>query len=98
MTEPRIQQQGDHWVISGALIFDTVPDLLERSHAWMGKSCQCQVDLAGVGEMDSAGLGLLLEWLREARASGGDIHYRNIPENIMSMARVCGLEHILNQA
>jgi len=98
VTEPRIQQQGDHWVISGDLIFDTVPGLLEQSHALMGKGCQCQADLAGVDEMDSAGLGLLLEWLRDARTSGGDIHFRNIPENIMSMARVCGLEPILKQA
>ncbi len=98
MTEPSIRQQGDHWIISGDLSFDTVPGLLERSRELLAKSCQCQVDLAGVGEMDSAGLGLLLEWLREARASGGDIHYRNIPEKIMSMARVCGLEQVLHQA
>ncbi len=98
MTEPRIQKQGDHWLVSGDLNFDTVPDLLEQSHELMGRSCRCDADLAAVGEMDSAGLGLLLEWLREARASGGDIRFHNIPDDIMSLARVCGLESVLNPA
>jgi len=98
VTEPDIYQQEDRWLISGDLNFASVPLLLGRFHQLPGKAGHSRVDLAGVGEMDSAGLGLLLEWVREAHASGDDIHFSNIPADIMSLARVCGLEHLLNQA
>lgn len=52
-------------------------------------------DLAGVTRVDSAGLALLLEWLREARRRGKDIHFQNIPRQLAAIAKVSGLNDIL---
>jgi phospholipid transport system transporter-binding protein len=52
------------------------------------------VDLSGVTVGDSAGLSLLVEWLAEARASGGVLRYTSLPENFARLARVAGLDFL----
>ena len=51
--------------------------------------------LKGVTRADSAGLALLLEWLRRSERAGCSISFVNVPEQLMSIARICGLEGIL---
>jgi len=52
-------------------------------------------DLAGITKADSAGLALLLEWLRLAGLSGVDLHYVNLPRQLLAMAHVAGVDEIL---
>jgi len=61
----------------------------------LGKE-QVTVDLAGVTRSDSAGLALLVEWLRESELAGNTIRFVNVPAQLLSIARVCGLEEILS--
>jgi len=56
---------------------------------------QLVVDLAAVTRADSAGLALLIEWLREARAAGKRITFSHIPEQMLAIARVSSLEQLL---
>jgi phospholipid transport system transporter-binding protein len=60
----------------------------------LGKS-RLRVDLAGVTRADSAGLALLVEWLRESEIAGNSIEFVNVPAQLLSIARVCGLDDIL---
>jgi ABC-type transporter Mla MlaB component len=53
------------------------------------------IDLAGVTRSDSAGLALLIEWLRESERQGRTITFLNMPAQMQSIARVCGLDGIL---
>jgi anti-anti-sigma regulatory factor len=53
------------------------------------------IDLAGVTRSDSAGLALLIEWLRESEQLGKTITFLNMPAQMQSIARVCGLDGIL---
>ena len=57
---------------------------------------QITVDLKGVTRADSAGLALLVEWLRESENAGNSIEFVNVPTQLLSIARVCGLEEILS--
>jgi phospholipid transport system transporter-binding protein len=57
---------------------------------------QVTVDLRGVTRSDSAGLALLVEWLRESEIGGNTIKFVNVPAQLLSIARVCGLEDILS--
>ena len=52
-------------------------------------------DLAGITKADSAGLALLLEWLRLATLNGVDLHYINLPRQLQAMAHVAGVDEIL---
>ncbi len=97
MSEIRVDP-GDPAALSvhGELNFSTVPALLERGAALLaGGEGPVRLDLGGVTRADSAGLALLIEWLRIARRRRADLEIRNMPEQLRAIARVSGLDGIL---
>lgn len=54
------------------------------------------VDLAGVTEVDSAAVSLLLEWQRTARAASHRVEFINIPANLQSLADLYGVSELLS--
>ncbi len=89
-------ERGDgDWLLEGELDYFTVPDVLARSTGRMPGAGAVRVDLKGVTRADSAGLALLLAWLRDSERTGCSISFVNVPAQLMSIARICGLEEIL---
>jgi len=84
--------------VSGMLTFDTVPDAYARSAAWVSGGAAASVDLARVQRADSAGLALMVEWLRLARIAGRGLKFIQIPEQVHEIIRVNGLERAFNAA
>jgi phospholipid transport system transporter-binding protein len=98
MPEAHFTDRGDgNWLLEGELVFDTVPEVLKHAGADMRGVAGIRVDLKGVTRADSAGLALLVEWLRESERAGLPIRFINVPVQLLSIARVCGLEEILFQ-
>lgn len=82
--------------VSGELVFDTVPELLESGRALLGAGTGSIVlDLQGVTRADSAGLALLVEWLRMARRDHRELTFHNMPAKLLAMAGVSGLDDVL---
>jgi phospholipid transport system transporter-binding protein len=82
--------------VSGELTFDTVTLLFIRSRPLFQTSAgQLDLDLGDVSRVDSAGLALLIEWLRAARKLGKAILFRRVPAQIRTIARVSDLDGIL---
>jgi len=48
-----------------------------------------------VTRSDSAGLALLIEWLRESERYGKSVTFLNMPAQMQSISRLCGLDGIL---
>lgn len=83
--------------VSGALTFETVPDLYKESAAWFEGTGELTLDLAHVTNTDSAGLALLVEWLRRARDAKRTLHFTNIPAQVQSLMRINNLQNAFNQ-
>jgi phospholipid transport system transporter-binding protein len=97
MAEPRIEETGNgSWLLSGDLSFTTVPSLRGGLDIKSSDRPGISIDLAGVTRSDSAGLALLIEWLRESERLGKAITFLNMPAQMQSIARVCGLDGILS--
>ena len=97
MAEARFTDRGDgNWLLEGELSFATVPTVLHHAGVDMRGADSIRVDLKGVTRADSAGLALLVEWLRESERAGVPISFINVPVQLLSIARVCGLEDILS--
>ncbi len=85
-----------HFVVTGELGFDTVNALLVTSRAkFAGAAAQIEVDLAGVTQSDSAGLALLIEWLKFASHTGKSIRFTRAPEQLRALARISELDDLL---
>jgi phospholipid transport system transporter-binding protein len=96
MDEPRIEETGHgSWLLVGDLSFTTVPALRGGLDMKSADQPRISIDLAGVTRSDSAGLALLIEWLRESERLGKTITFMNMPVQMQSIARVCGLDGIL---
>ena len=81
--------------VYGALDAETVTDLLERSEEAFRGTGALEIDLANVPEGDSAGLALLIEWLRQAQQQNREIHFKNVPAPIAALARISEVEKLL---
>ncbi|MGB5539217.1 MAG: STAS domain-containing protein [Gammaproteobacteria bacterium] len=96
MAEAGFTDRGNgSWLLEGELDYYTVPGVLASSARRMTGEGSIRVDLKGVTRADSAGLALLLAWLRDAERAGRSISFVNVPAQLQSIARVCGLEEIL---
>ena len=82
--------------VFGALDAETATDLLERSDAAFKDASALEIDLANVPEGDSAGLAVLIEWLRLAKQRRQTIHFKNVPEQIAALARISEVDKLLN--
>ena len=73
----------------------TAGDLLETSRTLFADSDNLRIDLGGVTKVDSAALALLIEWLRQARQHKHTIHIEGMPDKLLSIARLTGVEEII---
>ena len=85
--------------LHGELSFETALSLYKMSKRLFNTDADSVcVDLAEVTRIDSAGLSVLLEWMRRGQHFQKDIRYKNIPTQVLSLMRISGLETILPRA
>ncbi len=54
-----------------------------------------RVNLSDLKSADSSCLAMLVDWLRCAKLQGKDIQFCNMPQFMLDLGRVCGLDAIL---
>ena len=81
--------------LEGELSFATVAALWRETPFPPPGEGPLVVDLGGVVRADSAGLALLVEWMRAARRAGRPLRYRTIPAQMLAIARVSSLDQVL---
>lgn len=80
--------------VDGQLDVDNVPARLRESTGWFDGG-QTLIDLSGVTRADSAGVALLLEWMRDADAAGGRLRFVNAPAQIRAIIDFCALGDVI---
>ena len=81
--------------VCGDLTFETVNDLLVSARQVFSHIEVLDLDLADVGCSDSAGLALLIDWMRSAERKNKNIVFHNIPAQMLAMAHASGLDELL---
>ena len=59
---------------------------------------ELRVDCSGLGETDSAGLAVMLEWCAVARGRGQTLQFEALPETLQRLARISEVETLLRPA
>lgn len=98
-----ISQQGEflwdttakHFRITGDLTLATVTEVMAQAAPLFSDVTEITVDLADVNHSDSAGLAILIEWMRVAAAANKTIVFQHIPKQMMAIAQTTGLDTIL---
>ncbi len=83
--------------VRGELTFSTVEALRAPGVRALAAHDDAVVDLADVDRADSAGLALLVEWLRAARRRGARVRFANAPAQLRAIAGTSGLDRHIFQ-
>ncbi|MEW8319600.1 MAG: STAS domain-containing protein [Candidatus Thiodiazotropha sp.] len=97
MTITKVERDGAfRFHVQGDMTFSSVKDLLQRSTELFSSVDELVVDLSQVDHADSAGLALVLEWMAQAGERNAKIVFTGIPESMISIARLCQVESLLD--
>jgi phospholipid transport system transporter-binding protein len=92
-----IRREGPQMALSGPVTLANVAEVLEEGRKHLEDGVD-RVDLAGVTEMDSALLALLLAWLRDAKGRNRELALANPPQALRTIARLYGVDTLLGHA
>lgn len=87
-----ISYQDNHLTLSGDLDFNTVVKLWADSLPLLAQApAAFSFDLRKVTSANSAGLALLLEWVKYAKQVNKPIQFHHVPAQLVSIATVSGV-------
>jgi phospholipid transport system transporter-binding protein len=81
--------------IVGDLDFSSVGTLAGEGERLFASDPAVRIDLQGVGQANSAGLALLLEWLEQAKRRDQHLELVNLPESLARIATITNLAGLL---
>lgn len=81
--------------LSGELVFSTVNSILVQAETVFEPIAILDIDLSEVERSDSAGLALLIHWIRLAKKADKKIVYHNIPKQMSAIADATGMLDLL---
>lgn len=96
--KPTINTRADCLYLSGALDFSNVAALQKQGETWITHEApaRCRLDLSAVDYSNSAGIALILAWLRAATTANKKLQIEHIPANLTAIFRLSGLDQALN--
>jgi phospholipid transport system transporter-binding protein len=89
-----ISREGDLLRVSGPLTMDTVRQPFDAGLG-VERDGLVKVDLSAVSEVDSSAVSLLLAWVRDAERRGGKLQFLSVPENLLSLAKMYGVDDLI---
>lgn len=95
MAEASAERDGDTVHVHGELDFDSVAHLWETTGSLFRAEPIHRIDLSGVQRSNSAGVALMVEWLRQARRRQWPLAFVNIPDQMRAIIEVAELETVL---
>ena len=84
------------FALSGELTMQTVPAIARESQTLINNMHgDVKINLANVKRADSAGLALLIDWLRQAQGKNIKLEFEHLPEQLMQIAKLSELHELL---
>lgn len=85
---------GDRIIPQGDVTMETVSALLAQGLRQLN-TADLVVDLSRIQAVDSAAVSMLLAWQRTAQREQRVLQIENLPENLLSLSRLYGVEEML---
>lgn len=81
--------------LSGHIDVTNVKQASNLGVVFINNLADVTVDLSGLRYADSSSLAMLVAWIRCARDQDKNIVFKNMPQFMLDLGRVCGLDAIL---
>lgn len=87
-----LEQTTGHYLVEGELTFFSLNKTTTKSFVFLNAKHEVSIDLSHVNSADSAGLALLVEWIKQSKRYGTKLVFKNIPEQLLTLAQLGGLD------
>jgi len=87
-----IDQGSGHFIVDGDLTFASIDKRTVNSLSFLKSSKEVSIDLSKVISTDSAGLALMIEWIKYCRHNRIHLIFKNIPEQLLTLAKLSGFD------
>ncbi len=87
-----VKQDVGYFVIDGDLTFATIDKQTLKSFSFLKAAKEITIDLGRVSSTDSAGLALMIEWIKYSRHNRTQLNFKNIPEQLLNLAKLSGFD------
>lgn len=69
--------------------------LLQEGRELFKHEERVRLDFSGVEGINSSGLALIIEWMKDARRESRQLEISNLPSELLSLARICNLAGLM---
>ncbi|GAA6203977.1 STAS domain-containing protein [Thalassotalea sp. SU-HH00458] len=90
-----IKQQDNQLLICGALTRKTINPAFEKKASQLFTQSVDVLDLASVSHVDTAGLAWLLQVLAQAKKHHTNLHFTNLPQELLKIAKLTAVDTFL---
>jgi len=90
-----IEFRDNSWFMKGNITLVQVPSILKLTIDYKWRE-SILIDLKQVGEVDTSLIGLIFEWKRQAKKYKKSVKIKNIPANLLSLAKLYGVEEFIS--
>ncbi|MDD4913853.1 MAG: STAS domain-containing protein [Methylococcales bacterium] len=87
-----IEQAPGYYHVTGSLTFANIDRRTLKSLKFLKGAGSICIDLAKVEATDSAGLALMIEWIKLSRSNNIRLAFKNIPEQLYTLAKLSGFD------
>lgn len=91
----QITQTNNRWELTGDVVINTVSEILKASQAFTIAD-NTTVDFAGVEDIDTTAVSLILEWKRRAAREAQSLVFVNLPSNLSSLVQLYDVAELIS--
>jgi phospholipid transport system transporter-binding protein len=91
----KYEEHSKRFVVTGEMTLESAKIALIESKGVFDAVNDIEIDLQHVTQADSAGLALLVDWMRAAKKAKKSIAFKHLPEQMNSIAKASGLDELL---
>jgi len=87
-----IEREKGQFYIEGELSFLSLNKKLVNSFKFLNSASVVTIDMSQVKTADSAGLALMVEWLKDSQLYKTQLLFDNVPRQLQVLAKLSGLD------
>ena len=95
---PGIEKLADgRYAVRGDLVYETVGGVSREADRTLDFDADAEVDLSGLGAVNSAGLALLVDWVARFRQHRRKLRFTHVSAHLRQLVDVNGLEALFTE-
>ena len=94
MKQADIVSENNILFIRGKIDFFNVMSVYQESLAFLKDHSPCTIDFSRLLEVNSAGIALIIEWIKYSKAEDKPIVFQGIPQDLIALAKAANIDSL----